>query len=41
MIEAWAGPFSERFKDASGVRLYELALIEQVVSELMGLMPHA
>jgi len=32
MLEAWAGPFAQHFQGRSGVALYELAIVEGVVS---------
>ena len=32
MLEAWAAPFSQQFQGRSGVALYELAIVEGVVS---------
>ena len=32
MLEAWAGPLAQHFQGRSGVALYELAIVEGVVS---------
>lgn len=35
MLEAWAGPFAQQFQGRSGVALYELAIVEGVVSGVL------